>query len=148
MSDMMSSRQGVLVYGYMGYCTKGTTKAEATIAGVMAYSSPLIQFLPYWVLESSEWIKRFKQNSLIKAAREGCSTSKSGNQPLHSKFLRISRSSSSKTALRSAQTDLKIFNFSQVSWFFKVLNLSLWNSGVEGVVVFLAIVFLTMMLRV
>jgi len=44
---IMSSRRGILVYGYTGYCTKGTPRAEAATSGVMTYSSPLIQLLTY-----------------------------------------------------------------------------------------------------
>ena len=148
MKNMMSSRGGVSVYRYTGCYTKGTPKAEATIAGVMTYSSPLIQLLTYSMLESSEWAERFEENSLIKVARGGCSTYKSGNQPLHSKFLRISRFNSSSMTLHLAQTNLKMLNFLQVSWFFSIRNLSLSKARVEGVVVFFALVFLTMMLRV
>ena len=66
------------------------------------------------MLELSEWTERFKYNSLINADGGGCSTFKSGNQPLRLKFLRISGSSSSKMTLRSAQTDLKILSFSSL----------------------------------
>ena len=74
--------------------------------------------------------------------------SNKGNQPRHSKFLLISGSISSNTTFLSALTDLKMFSFSKVSWFFLVRNLSLSNARVEEeVVVLWALVFLTMMLR-
>ena len=50
--------------------------------------------------------------------------------------------------LHSTQIDLNMLSFSQVSWFFSNLNLSLSKPGEEGVVLFFALVFLTMMLRV
>ena len=100
------------------------------------------------MLESLEWTERFEYNSLIRVARGGCSISTKGNQPLRSKFLLISGSSSSKTTFLLAYTDLRIFNFSYVSWFFSLRNLSLSKEGAkEEVDVLWALVFLTMMLR-
>ena len=80
--------------------------------------------------------------------RRGCSTSKSGNQPLLSKFLQISGSTSSRITLHSAQTGLNTISFSLASWFFLNLNLSLWKLEKDGVEVFSTLVFLTMILRV
>ena len=101
------------------------------------------------MLESLEWTERFEWNSLIKVAGGGWSISIKGNQPLHSKFLLISGLSSSKTTFLSAHTDLRMFNFSYVSWFFSLINLSLSKDGVEEEVdVLWALVFLTMMLRI
>ena len=72
-----------------------------------------------------------------------------GNQPQLSKFLRISGSNSLRITLCSAHTDLQIQSFSQFSWCFSILNLSLSKIGVEEEEVFLfALVFLTMMLRI
>ena len=71
-----------------------------------------------------------------------------GSQPLRSKFLLISPSSSSNKTFRLAQMFLLRLSFSKFSWFFSLKNLSLSKVGEgEEVEVLLALVFLGMMLR-
>ena len=64
------------------------------------------------------------------------------------KFLLIFGSSSSKTTFLSTHTNLRMFNFSYVSWFFSLINLSLSKGVEEKVDVLWALVFLAMMLRI
>ena len=72
-----------------------------------------------------------------------------GSQPLRSKFLLISPSSSSNRTFLSAQMFLLRLSFSYVSWFFSLRNLSLPKVGEgEEVKVLLALVFLGMMLKI
>ena len=74
--------------------------------------------------------------------------SNKGSQPLRSKFLLISPSSSSNRIFLSAQIFLLRLNFSYVSWFFSLRNLSLSKVGTEEEEDFLlALVFLNMMLK-
>ena len=72
-----------------------------------------------------------------------------GSQPLHSKFLLISPSSSSNKTFLSAQMFLRRLSFSKASWFFSLRNLSRSKVGErEEEEVVLALVFLGMMVKI
>ena len=72
-----------------------------------------------------------------------------GSQPLHSMFLLISPSCSSKRTFLLAQMFLLRLSVTYASWFFSLKNLSLSKVGErEEVEVLLALVFLGMMLKI